>query len=89
MWINIISPRFRYSYSSLETMKSPFESNESVFISTDNRATTRRKRERRDGYRKGVHKYRSKTLDYEKQNDSDIQMDIDRYGSDKYNQRRT
>lgn len=29
-------------------------------------------------------KYRSKTLDYEKQNDSDIQMDIDRYGSDKY-----
>ena len=32
-------------------------------------------------------KYRSKTLDYEKQNDSDIQMDIDRYGSNNTDRR--
>ena len=66
---------------SLETVKSPFESNESVFISTDARATTRRKRERSDGYRKGVHKYRSKRIDYYKREDADIQKEIDRHGS--------
>ena len=43
---------------SLQTARDPFESNESVFLSTDSRATTRRKRERMA--RKGVHKYRSK-----------------------------
>ena len=67
---------------SLEIVQDPFESNESVFISTDTRATTRRKRERRDGYRKGVHKYRSKRIDYDKQEDSDIQREIDKHGSD-------
>ncbi len=52
------------------------------FISTDTRATTRRKRERRDGVRKGVHKYRSKRIDYENKEDPDIQKEIDRSGSD-------
>jgi hypothetical protein len=53
----------------LETVSNPFEANESVFLSTDNRATTRRKRELKDGHKKGVHKYRSKRIDYEeKQN---------------------
>ena len=65
---------------SLETVKSPFESNESVFISTDSRATTRRKRERMA--RKGVHKYRSKRIDYEEKQDPDIQREIDKHGSD-------
>ena len=32
---------------SLETVKDPFENSESIFLSTDNRATQRRKRERR------------------------------------------
>ena len=65
---------------SLETVQSPFESNESVFISTDTRATTRRKRERMT--RKGVHKYRSKRIDYDKLEDSDIQREIDSHGTD-------
>lgn len=56
---------------SLETVSNPFESNESVFLSTDSRATTRRKRELRDGHRRGVHKYRSKRIDYEEQEDPD------------------
>jgi len=56
---------------SLETVKSPFESNELVFL-TDSRATQRKKRERKDQYRKGVHKYVSKRIDYEKQVDPDI-----------------
>lgn len=63
-------------------MSIPFESNESVFLSTDGRATTRRKRELRDGHRKGIHKYRSKRIDYENKEDPDIQKEIDRYGSD-------
>ncbi|MDP9490257.1 MAG: hypothetical protein M3P28_08700 [Thermoproteota archaeon] len=67
---------------SLETVKSPFESNDSIFISTDTRATTRRKKERKDGYRKGVHKYRSKRIDYEDKQDPDIQREIDRHGSE-------
>ena len=67
---------------SLETVTNPFESNESVFLSTDSRATTRRKRELRDGYRKGVHKYRSKRIQFEEQEDPDIQKEIDRHGSD-------
>ncbi len=68
---------------SLETEKSPFESNESVFLSTDNRVTQRKKKERRDGYRKGVHKHRSKRIDYEESEDPDIQAAIDKHGSDK------
>ena len=67
---------------SLQTVSNPFESNESVFLSTDSRATTRRKRELRDGHRRSVHKYRSKRIDYEEQNDPDIQKEIDRHGSD-------
>ena len=65
-------------------MSIPFESNESVFLSTDIRATTRRKRELelRDGHRKGIPKYRSKRIDYENKEDPDIQKEIDRYGSD-------
>ncbi len=67
---------------SLETVKSPFESNESTFQSTENRATQRKKREREDGNRKGVHKYRSKRIEYEEQEDPDIQREIDKHGSD-------
>jgi hypothetical protein len=66
---------------SLETVQDPFENSESVFLSTDSRATTRRKRERKDEYRKGVHKYRSKKIDHDKQEDLDIQREIDRHGS--------
>ncbi len=32
--------------------------------------------------RKGVHKYRSKRIDYDKLEDSDIQREIDRHGTD-------
>lgn len=67
---------------SLETVSNPFESNESVFLSTDSRVTQRKKRERRDHYRKGVHKYTSKRIDYEEHEDSDIQKEIDRHGPD-------
>ena len=67
---------------SLETVNNPFESNESVFLSTDSRATTRRKRELRDGHRRGVHKYKHKRIDYEVKEDPDIQREIDRLGSD-------
>lgn len=67
---------------SLETVQNPFENSESVFLSTDSSATTRRKRDRKDGHRKGVHKYRSKRINYDKQEDSDIQREIDRHGSD-------
>ncbi len=38
----------------------------------------RRKRESRDGYRKGVHKYRSKRIDYDEHEDPEIQAEIDR-----------
>ena len=65
---------------SLETVQNPFENTESVFLSTDSSATTRRKRERKA--RKGVHKYRSKRIDYEEKKDPDIQREIDRHGSD-------
>ncbi len=62
---------------SVETTSNPFD-NESTFLSTDSRATTRCKRELRDGHRKGVHKYRSKRIDYENRDDPDIQEEIDR-----------
>ena len=58
------------------------EPNESVFISTDTKATQRKKRERKDGYRKGVHKYRSKRIDYDEKQDPDIQREVDEHGSD-------
>ena len=32
--------------------------------------------------RKGVHKYRPKRIDYDKLEDSDIQREIDRHGTD-------
>ena len=67
---------------SLETVNDPFESQEPVFLSTDSRATQRKKRERKDQYRKGVHKYKSKRLYYDEQEDLDIQIEIDRHGSD-------
>ena len=63
---------------SLETVRNPFESSESVFLSTDSRSTQRKKRERRDHYRKGVHKHMSKRIDYDEQEDPDIQREIDR-----------
>ena len=63
---------------SVETTSNPFD-NESVFLSTDSRATTRRKRERRDGQIKGVGKYRSKRIDYENKEDPDIRREIDRH----------
>ena len=50
---------------SIETISNPFEGDESIFLSTDNRATQRKKRERRDRYRKGVHKYTSKRVQYD------------------------
>jgi hypothetical protein len=80
-------PLFQAHYESqikdgLETVSNPFESNESVFLSTDSRATTRRKRERSGKYRKGVHKYMSKRINYEEKEDQDIQKEIDSHGSD-------
>lgn len=67
---------------SLETVNNPFENSESVFLSTDSRATTRRKRENKDGYRRGVHKYMHKRIDYAESEDPDIQREIDKHGSD-------
>ena len=67
---------------SLEAVKDPFENSESIFLSTDSRVAQRRKRERKDGYRKGVHKHRSKRIDYEDKEDLDIQAEIDRHGTD-------
>ena len=32
--------------------------------------------------RKGVHKYRSKRIDYDKKEDPDIQREIDKHGSE-------
>ena len=67
---------------SLETVKDPFENSESVFLSTETRATQRRKRERRDKYRKGMYKYTSKRLQHDEQEDPEIQEEIDRHGPD-------
>ena len=58
----------------LETVNSP-EDNESTFLSTDSRKTQRKKRELSDGHRKGVHKHRSKRIDFQVQ-DPDIQKEI-------------
>ena len=66
---------------SVETTSNPFD-NESTFLSTDSRATQRKKRERRDHYRKGVHKYMSKRFDNEANEDPVIQKEIDIHGSD-------
>ncbi|MDP9305770.1 MAG: hypothetical protein M3O68_05435 [Thermoproteota archaeon] len=63
---------------SLETVNNPFENSESVFLCTDNKASQRRKRERKDHYRKGVHKYTSKRLADDEQEDPDIQAEIDK-----------
>ncbi len=64
---------------SVATTTNPFEGNELIFFSTDSRATTRRKRERSGKYTKGVHKYRSKRIDYENKEDPDIRREIDRH----------
>ncbi len=63
---------------SLETTSNPFENSESIFLSTDSSASQRRKRERKDGYRKGVHKYTSKRLGTGEQEDPDIQAELDK-----------
>ena len=65
-------------------MINPFESNEAIFLSTDSRATQRKKRVRKDKYRKGVHKYKSKRIDYSEDEDPDIQREIDRYGFNRF-----
>jgi hypothetical protein len=62
----------------LETVNNPFENSESVFLCTDNRASQRSQRERKDHYRKGVHKYTSKRLADDEQEDPDIQAEIDK-----------
>jgi hypothetical protein len=63
---------------SLETVNNPFESNESVFLSTDSRATTRKNVNLETGHRRGVHKYKHKRIDYEVKEDPDIQREIDK-----------
>jgi len=60
------------------TSDNPSENSELVFLSTDSRATQRRKREKKDHYRKGVHKYTSKRLQHDKQEDPEIQAVIDK-----------
>lgn len=62
---------------SLETVQTPFE-NESIFLSTETRASQRKKRESRDGHRKGMHRYRSKRLEQDNKEDADIQSEIDK-----------
>lgn len=62
----------------MQTTSNPFD-NESTFLSTESRATQRNKRERKDRYRKGVHKYRSKRIDYENKEDPDIHREIDKH----------
>lgn len=57
---------------SLETTDNPFEGNESTFLSTDSRATQRRKGK----------KPRSKRLKVEEHEDPDIQAEQKRHGSD-------
>jgi hypothetical protein len=66
---------------SIQTTSNPFD-NESTFLSTETTATKRRKRDLRDSHRRGVHKYRSKRIDYDKQEDPDIQREIDTHGTD-------
>ena len=54
---------------SLESVQTPFDT-ESVFLSTDSRATQRRKGKRKSRFKVGEHE------------DPEIQMEIDRHGSD-------
>jgi hypothetical protein len=63
---------------SLETVNNPFENSESIFLSTDNRASQRRKRELRDRYRKGVTRQTSKRFHTDENEDRDIQSEIDK-----------
>ena len=56
---------------SLETVNNPFE-NESIFLSTDSRATQRRKGKKR----------KSRFSHKQEHEDPDIQIEIDRHGSD-------
>lgn len=63
---------------SLETINNPFGSNQSIILGDDNRATQLKKRKNRDYYRKGVHKYTPKGIDYEVQEDPDIQAELDK-----------
>ena len=66
---------------SVETTSNPFD-NESTFLSTENRATQRKKRELKDRHRRCVRKSKSKIIDYEESEDPDIQREIDGHGSD-------
>lgn len=59
-----------------ESVNNPFESNESIILGDDNRASQLKKRKNRDHYRKGVHNM-SKRIDYEEQEDPDIQAELD------------
>lgn len=63
---------------SLETINNPFGSNQSIILGDGNRATQLKKRKNRDYYRKGVHKYMPKGIDYEEQEDPDIQAELDK-----------
>ena len=62
----------------METVKDAFENSESVFLSTDSRTTQRRKRERKDHYRKGVHKYTSKRFADKDHEHPEIKTELDK-----------
>jgi len=62
---------------SLETVNNPFESNESIFLSTDNRATQRRNRELRNRYKKGLTRHTSKRFRTAEDQDPEIQVEVD------------
>jgi hypothetical protein len=64
--------------NSSETVNNPFGSNQSIILGDDNRATQLKKRKNRDHYRKGIYKYMSKGIDYEEQEDPDIQAELDK-----------
>ena len=63
---------------SLETVYNPFESNESVFMHTESRREQRKIREK--SHRKGVHRYTSKSFQYNEQEDLDIAEEIREHG---------
>jgi hypothetical protein len=62
---------------SVQTTSNPFE-NESVFLSTEGRATQRRKRELRHRYKKGVTRHTSKRFKTDEYQDPEIQAELDK-----------
>lgn len=58
----------------------PFNAKESTFLSTDSRATQRRKRELKDSHKKGVRRYTSKRLQQPDDEDPEINELIRKYG---------